>query len=1551
MPNDSTQSAPTPTAPGYGLLTQLTTGPSSREVASNLLREALAELYPKLNLNPDFCMLVTPRWQVTEQALERGEPQVESLTSILARQALMPKPLVYIEGEHYLTLQPNVRSPVHLPVAIDAIARLMNELSTLLYVAFQEQQLNYWNTSYNSAGVRWKVFANALGKAWNVTTAEGWDEDECKMARLLYHAPDRANRASDAPYNLRACLIDVDVVLPDRHAHVGLLGIAVLIGTLQERQAILTFSLTDGYSRYDSLDELGKILPGTLDPLYAGAEIQWRLYEPHGNYFESLACTLIGLQVEAIGLMGDDVAQDQTELPLRHSAVSRIMPSLEDLSDEHLSRIFDIHQHLPDWLTAASDADMAAYSRLMIDLAELNAHWHGRAFNDGIAPIRDYAREQLQSRINARAQDAPLNLDKVQIEIRSPVIWGSFPIPGAQDITRRNLIDLALENLTGLPIGVASVTYNGGDAPQWLSYDYLKEVIEGLDIGATYPALIKQKLLDDPQQSAQRSRLYTAHLRVQLPLLALQLKLQRRNGLDERGFRYVAAVMQTEAHERNVDAQPAVIRRLAFAPRLRPGNGHDIVANMYVIEPKDPGAGPCILYRPLLEPMLLQFPSRQNLLYAIKQDPALRESVLAWLPEEVRFNYTQYVFPDTLPSPWTAARLLVEPATVLQMSGPIDLSNATLGDDALDTLFSANAKAMVELATRQSVSNVKKRWDTFRRTGWQLLTAVLPFLGRTLGIAAWIWQIMDDLEQAERVVDTPQAQAPWTALVDMLLNVGMALTLHITLRHPPSQALDEPLKPLAAERMEVLEETEKPPVKAPAKVPVKRQSDVPDSQLPPSHQGPLNVSGPLHSTPTRLATLLSSFAVPKPEGLGEQNTSAGTHLYLYPLSEKWYAPVAQRWFEVTLDANDNVMVVDPREPTRTGPLLVNNRAGQWFIDSRLRLRGGGFRNRRRTAQEQKPSRIESLRKELIAFSENDERTQSQLYEAQVAIGSEPGPSTAQRREAFISQADERVGAYDTPIRQLRALSIIDTVPNYQSLMSGYLNKQLILTRSVIEERVGPFRDTMETTMNVLDPSATVTTQQQVDQAQAMSSVNVDMIRRMEYVDSRYRELGELGVAGADVIQRTRQRVPNIQVIDLKALQITVARFLCVALTEDTTETRRRLNRIIDDLDISIQSFIELLGKVGGVPLDQRIEVLNSMVEQFALGDQRLLDLHADAPQHLLREPLETLRGYINDFQQQATQDLVRLLRERRAMEPKPGPSRSPTTPQRKVIKTRYKGVIVGEPREADSHLVDIKAPLTGKVIATFHEKTPGVWLEHEPSASRPPKPESIDLDTSLNSAQDLLDAEPAESRRILNHSRKAGCIPVEIEEMFHQYAMRLEMAADQIEEALTQRNLIESDRPSAVILRKALADHATRLFALGTDTRINMTKQQPPTAARLEWLHHEGQVAIRKTVTRRRLKGPGKDYLDEYEIRGTKDNAVLWYAHFHYPSPQAADEAFGAAHLKTREQQKLGGAVERKDVSARDQIAIYRSEISPALAGSLFFPQLKPAAAPGASKS
>ena len=1540
VPNDaSNHSNNNRPSTAYGLLTQLTTGPTTREVASTLLKTALSEQYPTLNLNPDLAMLVTPRWRVDKEVIEPLEPLVESLTSILARQALGREPVTYLEGEHFLTLQPDTTPSVHLPVKIDTIGRLINELALLLYSAFQEQQLDYWNASYNSAGLRWQVFSSALRKIWNVTHVQGWDEDDCAMARTLYHAPDLAMRAGKDPYQSHAYLMDVDVQRPTHQEHVGLLDTAILVGTHKQRTIILTYSLIAGYERFDSMEQLSDNLLYKLSNVHPGAEVKWRLYEPRGNFFDSQACALIALQIDAIGALGKDAADNRAELARRRPTVARIMPSIEDLSDHRLSNIREIHQRLPAWMIAASDLEMAAYGRLMIDLAQLHTHYRGRSFNDDIAPIRDYAREQLQGRIKTHPQGAKLNVEKIQIVIQSPVIWGTFVVPGGKDITRRGLIDLALENLTGLPTGVSSVVYNDNDAPDWLTFDYLKGVIESLDIGASYPALIRQKLLDDPLESKRRQTLYTSHLRLQLPLLALQMKMQHRNGLDERGFLYVAAAVQAEAYERHVDGQPAVIRPLAFSPALRPGHRQDVVANMFVIGPRDHTVGPCVLYRPLLQPMLMQFPSRQNLLYAIKHDRALRESVLAWLPEADRFNYGQYVFPDTLPSPWTAVRALVEPATLVYMSGPIDLGDEALLGDPLATLFTSNANALIELATRQSVSNVQKRWDTLRHAGWQIFNGALPFLGRTAGIAVWIWQIMDDLQEAEVLVDTPEAPAPWAALVDMFLNLGMALALHVALRHPTREVIVESLEPLAEPELDLSEVTKETPIAPIKEISITRQPDIADRELPPAHQGPLHVSGALKRAPSSLGELLDTFAVAKPEGLGDPIKTANEYQHLRFQADKWYVAVGQRWFEVIVDENDDVLIVDPKNPSRTGPLLIHNMAGQWFVDTRLRLRGGGFRNRRRAAQEQKPSRIQALRRELTAFNADEKRAQAQLSSALSSIGTEPGPSTELRREAFITQVDQRLEAYDAPIRQLRALSVIDSVPNYQSVMVDYLNKQLVLTRTAVEERLGPFRDLLTTTVDTLESEPPADPQTQAGHAQTMSDMNVEMMRRMEYVESRFRELDGLGAAGARVIQATMRVLPNIRVTDLKALQITIARYLCSATTEGGGQdtARGRLHDIVDAVDLSVQSFIEVLDKINGSPLDQRIEVLNSLVEQFALGDQRLLDLHADYPQHLLREPLETLRQHIDDFHQRAIQDLVKLLRERRSQEPKPGPSKPPTTPQRKIIKTRFQGVVVGQPRESDSSLVDVKAPMTGKIIATFHEKTPGVWVEREAPVEHAPTPKKVDLDTSVNAGQSLLDEEATTTRRILGHSRKAGRLPVEIEEMFSQYATRLARAASEIETALTQLNLTGIDRPLAATLNKNLTDASTRVFELGKDTRISMIKQQPPTATRLEWLHNDGQVTIKQVGARRRLKGPGKDYLDEYEIRDTQDNAVLWYAHFHYPSPQAAVEAFSAAHLKTRDQQKLGGAFERKGASDREQIAIYRSEISPALARSLFF--------------
>jgi hypothetical protein len=282
----------------------------------------------------------------------------------------------------------------------------------------------------------------------------------------------------------------------------------------------------------------------------------------------------------------------------------------------------------------------------------------------------------------------------------------------------------------------------------------------------------------------------------------------------------------------------------------------------------------------------------------------------------------------------------------------------------------------------------------------------------------------------------------------------------------------------------------------------------------------------------------------------------------------------------------------------------------------------------------------------------------------------------------------------------------------------------------------------------------------------------------------------------------------------------------------------------------------------------------------------------------------------------------------------------------RLIKTRFKGTVVGKPRtrlrSTDTDLVDVTSPLTGKVIATYHEKTPGVWVEHVPAKTVTPVTIPPTLTVSLQNGEALLAQLEAFIRRTEAHSKADRRIPLEIEEMFHQQAHRLDVAADAIEKALTDNNVTEGGPGSAVTVSKQLIEGAVALYKKGTDIRISMTKRQLPTAGRVEWLHSKGEVTIHRIgkplPEHRRLKGPRKDFLDEYEIRDHQTRKILWYAHFHYPTSDSPRPAFTAAHLKTVEQRGSGGAYEKHTrLNALQSIAIYRAEINHRLADALFF--------------
>lgn len=1514
------------------LITQMSTGPAFREVAATLLREQLQDLYPTLDIDPNTAVIGVPLWGIEDdQVVPRGR-NYQVLTDILAVQSVLGIPALYIEGEHFLSQLPIVEPAVHLPVRILDIASMLNTLAPVMLRGYQETQVAYWNATDGDSGPRWHALSAVLRDLWNVQQAPGWTDDDCQMARQLFQTPDAATRKLDDPNPVRAYMVDIDRV-DDKGAitHLDENLISVLIGKPSGSEVILTHSLLSGFKKYSTLEQLGEDLP----LLAEHKKLQWRLVEPDGDFFDYLASAFIGIQIRAIGAIdfSDLREPNASQHSLAHPptpASPRSSPALQQY----------IHA-LPEWLTSASASDQDAYARHLKDLATLHSTQEGQTYNEGISSIQDYALERLTAEMLKDHPDAAeQRLDNLKVVIDSPVVWGSFAVVGQKEVTVLSVVELALQNLVGLPLGSETVIRRGRHPlPDWLDSIYLKSLIDRIDIGNDYPALIKEKLLDDPKGSTRRQSLYAQHLRIQLPLLALQCKIRDEGGINEQGYAYVKAVMQAEPADRQVQGQTIVMRPLAFVPTHRLSGKADVVTNMYVIGPKDPDAGPCLLYRPLLDKPLSQFPSQSNLLYALQQSISLRESVLAWLPDDVRNDYAQYVFPGDLPSPWAVVEFLVDPFKLWIMSGPLRLGQDTITDDLFATLYKANANALVTLADRQSVSNAEARWATFKRASWLIFTAALPFLGRTVGTAAWIWQIMDQMQHVVDAQAHPEQESPWAALADLLLNIGMAITLHCVSRSAPRREFRS--KPL-------------PPPRAPAQPEPRAISKLAsiNSDALVAHNEPLHVSGAINRTPLRLATVLNSFKVAKPKALGEANGEAGSHQYLYRDGSTWYAPVGTRWFQVLVDENDTVLIVDAKRPERTGPPLVRNSQGQWFIDTRLRLRGGGPKLLTLKARELAKKNAEELRTQLEEFESQKKTAQEQLKQARKALDEGPSTSADALRRTYIRTLESQRTDYESALQKLKQMHALAPSAKYAIDALSYIKAQTSMTQVAMSEILTRFTPKWRTVHEQLQrqnetPQARG---QSVDDFREMRDLSDKLLTQLNYMHGRFKELDSLARDGKLLLNILKGSMPVYTSDDLKALRVTLNRNLCLPRYTLTTQPKAwaQLDDVINTADIAIQCLRDTLEERSNRRLDERIDTLSSLIEQFQLIDERLEDFPVEVSEYAITDQLQELREELTDFQQRAISNLSVLSAERSLLKSRPTPPSTPPRPTKQFIHTRYSGMLIGEPRLTslglDTGLVDIRSPLTHQVLATYHEKTKGVWVKHDNTPPTEVEPAKVDLQDAINQGQALLDGLPAFFTRARTHAGISDRAPFGIEYLYHQHARQLEQAGEAVEQALTQHNITESDVLSipASKVNKALDTALADLYQQSNQLVQRTLKQRPPTVSGLEWLKRHNVIAIKKTVTRRRIKSAKPDYLDEYTISDRATHEVLWYAHFHYSTNWTPDKAYLSARLKTPAQHALGAAADSpRGLTPQESIAFYRSEISLEQARELFFERPK----------
>ncbi len=806
-----------------------------------------------------------------------------------------------------------------------------------------------------------------------------------------------------------------------------------------------------------------------------------------------------------------------------------------------------------------------------------------------------------------------------------------------------------------------------------------------------------------------------------------------------------------------------------------------------------------------------------------------------------------------------------------------------------------------------------------------ILNAILPFLGRTAGAALWIWQVVDELQQFVQAHEQGEEQLEWETLTDVLLNLGVALTLHLTTRR---------------HGLESRPQTDKST--GPATV---RQLPAPGPDTPVFlHKTPLYIQGAIQRQPGQLAQLLDSFKVSKPDGLGAVITEPGTYRYLYRHAERYYAPVGERWFEVQAREDEPVIIVDPKDPNRTSLPLIHNTKGQWFIDTRLRLLGGGPKRVIKKAVSDASIKSDELRSQLATFENAKAAAQQLLQQAHQEMTDAPSTSAAVKREHYLQALLGRQTSYEEALQRLKTLNVFSPSSDYQPKALAYIKAQLALNETGILEAQTTFTPKLHTVLDHIEHQARDREVRHISDARQMTTMSQDMIERLDYTQSRFDQLKTLALEGTRLIQESRGRLPSYTSDDLKALQVTLARNLC--LTESSLSHRpeawNAIDALVDTADISVQALRDTLLERSEARLDERIEALCSLIEQFKVIDERLGDFQQEFSDSAVPEEVKLLQQKIHGFSQQTLAQLALLSAERDNLRARPTPPPTPPRPKKRFIHSRYNGMLIGEPRMTkqglETGLVDIRSPLTQQVIATFHEKDKDVWVQHI-TASEAELPVPVpDIRTGLEKGQALLDGLTTFFTRAAAQQENTERTAQGIEYLFHQHARLMEQADHALEKALEQGRPTDHQRRTGAIIRRQLKEAATTLYQHATQFMMQITKQRAPTINGVEWLKEHNAITIKQTLKRRRLKGPKPDYLDEYVITDRATGTVLWYAHFHYSASWASTKRFLFARLKTPQEYRQGPEADvLKNPTRQQQIDFYRSGINLEQARKLFF--------------
>ncbi|MEG0858868.1 MAG: hypothetical protein RSD81_07935 [Pseudomonas sp.] len=1422
-------------------------------------------------------------------------------------------------GEDFISPTPETDPQGAIDIDLHLVEQVINECGTLLLARYEDALVRFWSEADRSGLTPWQWYTDYFKQRFKSAIDIGFNagtlsNTAAATATLAYLYPTHQERAAWS----NADKLEVQHLELDTSASAYLdvdLASALLLEHFDSapgRTVTLIYTTSTQLlpiaSRQALLDGLARLWP-TLNS--SRPKLQLSPTTPHN--FEAQARGVLHQQLRTISALAK-AYQSEYSAPLMALELDRLtsMIGLCNATEQAFRR--QLAEHLPDWLRNAKGPLMRRYGAMLLNAAQGYEDAEGQFWLDGIDDAETFSYQRLTHQIGTDHPGNALEVRDVvvinhQVEAAAIPSQDSLIIDGAVHPVRFSLAQLAIGNLGLLAPGrVELVSVSGKPLPAWMNEHYLRQLVTSLDIGASYPQMLKHNMLDDESQRQRRQHLLDGQLRTQIPALALELHL-RDSSFSEAAVNGICQVFETLP-----TPTKWVLRPMGLISQA--GASSDLLHNAWLIEPQTPAGDACVLYRPLHAQPLLEFSDRLALFVAISNPGELQEDLLQRLPETSRRIYAHGGFTE----PHLYFSVEDDFAVPFATPAAVRLSCEAPVIDIGATLYQACVEETIRHFKAQSSSTEATRHHRWQALGWLLFNTLLPLAGGTLAKAAWLVQM--GVALAEFISSDAQRDPVGhrISLINLLINVAVLLFSHsyqgLSLNAQdveplPATPPEQPLIPLLPGQ--------------PGESPLELGWARPDHAL--------DATQRLALVKLQSNIALSQLGSPVPNGPLRD-------LFLH--NDQLWVNLDNQIYRVEIDpVNEQPRIIGASSADDPGPWLRRDEVGRWQLDLTLRLRGGMPLGKQLARAEQQRAQANSALKAELAIS------LKQMKDGKAARDLALDLAASVTEESHLRQFLQKSQGYATFFGGL--LQTLEESNN----IAAFKDYRLVRA-TALYELIRCEQTSYVSLKRLFQPqrSQLVELSSQHPDHNDFTATDRHLIR--ERLDIMTPLLEQLNV-GAEALTLRRdqlKRLASRHHAKIAALNDWVQRnqedasehLMWRYLREENNFNRLSLLYTLDDLatywlyrcwqnfNLGIAQRLRL-SDLEQPDVELNVRLLRSIEEQFGATLRQL-----DNMKSLLTEPaalqvLSELRRGLEQVADGVRQDLSEF------------PDYPPHSTVKQLrhlapglIETTEHGLLLAEPRVGDDSLVDIPGPDIKTPARTYRRELDD-WVEVPGSpASGPAQATSRSLRRLLKDSRTRME-NARKTLESLQTTASASYLPVEIEELLEHQRSLLSTERQAIEQHLTDDNQTDeaTHGDDAALTMKSLDELAQTLKTQAQVLRTEAALRQKPRMGEVQYLIDHGQVQVRAVGRRHRLskiKGRPEDFLDEYEIN--HQDTGLWYAHFHYPAMDTPRESFLVGHLKSAAQRHAAGS-SMTDASTGRTTDIYRAPITSAAAAKYFF--------------